>query len=209
MSHSDVCPTPRPARRPRGFRERIRAWQRRVRRAATLALVAAGTASFPLDAFAQMGQTAMAPAGGILGNAATSFAGLAENGPGWLYYGINAADRGLGYNGSYMTLGGFIPYGEDDLGGLWAADLRSHLSVYGGFFSNVGAVRKQFIGGTLLGVGVYWDYDGDLNQYPVAGMEGASFGQFGHVYNQIGVSGEWLTDYGNLRSNGYIPLGET
>jgi hypothetical protein len=209
MSHSDVCPTPRPARRPRGFRERIRAWQRRVRRAATLALVAAGTASFPLDAFAQMGQTAMAPAGGVLGNAFASFGDLNENGPGWLYYGLNAADRGLGYNGSYMTLGGFIPYGEDDLGGLWAADLRSHLSVYGGFFSNVGAVRKQFIGGTLLGVGVYWDYDGDLNQYPVAGMEGASFGQFGHVYNQIGVSGEWLTDYGNLRSNGYIPLGET
>ena len=130
--------------------------------------------------------------------------------PGWMYYGINAADRGLGYNGSYMTLGGFIPYGEDDLGGLWAADLRSHLSVNGGFFSNVGAVRKQFIGGTLLGVGVYWDYDGDLNQYPVWGQPGTDeFGQFGHVYNQVGISGEWLTDYGNLRSNGYIPVGST
>jgi hypothetical protein len=209
MSHSDVCQTPRPAGRPRGFRERIRDWKRRARRAATLALVVAGVASIPLSAEGQMGQTAMAPAGGILGNAATSFAGLAENGPGWLYYGLNAADRGLGYNGSYMTLGGFIPYGEDDLGGLWAADLRSHLSVYGGFFSNVGAVRKQFIGGTLLGVGVYWDYDGDLNQYPLNGMQGAEFGQFGHVYNQIGISGEWLTDYGNLRSNGYIPLGTT
>ena len=144
---------------------------------------------------------------GVLGG---PLASLNESGLGWFYYGLNAADRGLGYNGSYMTLGGFIPYGEDDLGGLWAADLRSHLSVNGGFFSNVGAVRKQFIGGTLFGVGVYWDYDGDLNQYPVWGQPGTgTFGQFGHVYNQVGISTEWLTDYGNLRSNGYIPVGTT
>ncbi len=171
--------------------------------ALTLLLVCAGPA-----AFAQFGQSAMAPGGGVVNQA---MQGLGSAGlPGWMYYGINAADRGLGYNGSYMTLGGFIPYGEDDLGGLWAADLRSHLSVNGGFFSNVGAVRKQFIGGTLLGVGVYWDYDGDLNQYPVWGQPGTSeFGQFGHVYNQVGISGEWLTDYGNLRSNGYIPVGST
>jgi hypothetical protein len=109
-----------------------------------------------------------------------------------------------------MTLGGYIPYSEDDLGGLWAADLRSHVSVYGGFFSNVGLVRKQFLGGSLLGVGVYWDYDGDLNQYPNWGMLGTDqFGQFGHAYNQVGVSGEWLTDFGNLRSNGYMPVGTT
>jgi hypothetical protein len=157
---------------------------------------------------AQYGQTAMAPAGGVVNQA---MQGLGTAGlPGWMYYGINAADRGLGYNGSYMTLGGFIPYSQDDLGGLWAADLRSHLSVNGGFFANVGAVRKQFIGGTLLGLGVYWDYDGDMNQYPVWGELGTSqFGQFGHVYNQVGISGEWLTDYGNLRSNGYIPVGTT
>jgi hypothetical protein len=158
---------------------------------------------------AQMGQTAMAPAGGVVNRAVGGFAGLSQNGPGWLYYGINAADRGLGYNGSYMTLGGFIPYGEDDLGGLWAADLRGHLSVNGGFFSNVGAVRKQFLGGSLLGIGVYWDYDGDQNQYPTAGVLGTDWGQFGHSYNQVGVSGEWLTDFGNLRSNGYIPVGTT
>ncbi|MFM9025478.1 MAG: hypothetical protein ACKON7_09085, partial [Planctomycetaceae bacterium] len=167
-------------------------------------------ASVTGSAFAQMGQAPLPPAGSIGGAAVAGFQRLNENGPGWLYYGVNAADRGLGYNGSYMTLGGFVPYGEDDLGGFWAADLRSHLSVNGGFFSNVGAVRKQFIGGTLLGVGVYWDYDGDLNQYPTGGALGTErFGQFGHVYNQVGVSGEWLTDYGNLRSNGYIPVGTT
>jgi hypothetical protein len=157
-----------------------------------------------------MGQGAMAPAAGIANRAVAGLQNLNQNGPGWMYFGVNPADRGLGYNGGYMTLGGFIPYAEDDLGGFWAADLRGHLSEYGGFFSNVGAVRKQFLGGTLLGVGVYWDYDGDQNQYPTGGLPGTEqFGQFGHSYNQVGVSGEWLTDYGNLRSNGYIPVGST
>ena len=179
----------------------------RIRRAC-LAVAAAALAAG--SARAQSGQAPLPPSGGLVGGAVAGFQRLNDNGPGWLYYGVNAADRGLGYNGSYMTLGGFVPYAEDDLGGLWAADLRSHLSVHGGFFSNIGAVRKQFIGGTLLGVGVYWDYDGDLNQYPTGGALGTErFGQFGHAYNQVGVSGEWLTDYGNLRSNGYIPVGTT
>jgi hypothetical protein len=158
---------------------------------------------------AQMGQMGMAPASGVANRAVAGFSGLNQNGPGMMYYGINAADRGLGYNGSYMTLGGYIPYSEDGLGGLWAADLRGHFSVNGGFFSNVGAVRKQFLGGTLLGIGVYWDYDGDQNQYPASGLLGSEWGQFGHSYNQVGVSGEWLTDFGNLRSNGYMPVGTT
>jgi hypothetical protein len=161
-------------------------------------------------AMAQVGQTAMSPSTGLANRAVAGIQSLDANGPGWLYYGLNAADRGLGYNGSYMTLGGFIPFAEDDLGGNWSADLRSHLSEYGGFFSNTGLVRKQFLGGTLLGLGIYWDYDGDLNQYPTSGAVGTSqYGQFGHVYNQVGVSGEWLTDFGNLRSNGYIPVGTT
>jgi hypothetical protein len=130
---------------------------------------------------------------------------------------VNPADRGLGYLGSYMTVGGFIPYAEDDLGGIWSADLRSHLSVYGGFFSNVGMVRKQFLGGTLLGIGVYWDYDGDQNQYNdtvitdqnLLGQTQQYVFAGGQSYQQVGVSGEWLTDLGNLRSNGYIPVGDT
>jgi hypothetical protein len=195
--------------RQRRDRGRTAIWTRLRRRivAATLA----GTALMPPPgAWGQMGQTAMAPAGGVVNSAVQGLKNLNENGPGVLYYGINAADRGLGYRGSYMTLGAFIPGFEDDLGGYWAADLRSHLSVYGGFFSNVGAVRKQFLGGSLLGVGVYWDYDGDLNQYEdyvIPGTDSVFAG--GQVYNQVGISGEWLTDFGNLRSNGYIPVGTT
>jgi hypothetical protein len=168
-------------------------------------------------AVAQMGQTGMAPSAGLVNNAISRFADLDANGPGWMYWGVNPADRGLGYVGSYMTLGGFIPYAEDDLGGLWSADLRSHLSVYGGFFSNVGMVRKQLLGGTLLGIGVYWDYDGDQNQFAdttisdvnLAGIPQQYTFAGGQTYQQVGVSGEWLTDFGNLRSNGYIPVGNT
>ena len=148
--------------------------------------------------------------GGLGNQAVGRLANVSFNGPGYFYYGVNGADRGLGYIGSYMTLGGFIPLVEDDLGGIWNADVRSHLSVNGGFFSNVGAVRKQLLGGgSLLGLGIFWDYDGDLYQYSTFGEQAAIFGQFGHVYNQVGVSGELLTDWGNLRSNGYIPVGQT
>jgi hypothetical protein len=194
----------------RSLRRRAAAWRRKAWQGLAGTLLAAGALGMTSEAEAQMGQTAMAPAGGVLNRAVTAFSNANQYGPGYFYYGLNAADRGLGYNGSYMTLGGFIPYAEDDMGGFWSADLRSHLSVYGGFFSNVGFVRKQMLGGTLLGVGVYWDYDGDLNQYPTGGAIGTEqFGQFGHAYQQVGVSGEWLTDWGNLRSNGYIPVGTT
>ncbi|MBM3954204.1 MAG: hypothetical protein FJ309_06260 [Planctomycetes bacterium] len=193
-----------------GARERQR--RRRRRRAVAallLALVGGGGAE---RASAQTGQVAMAPAGGVVNRAAAGFGNLNANGPGWFYYGLNAADRGLGYQGSYMTLGAFIPYAEDDLGGFWAADLRSHLSNYGGFFSNVGFVRKQFWGGALAGVGVYWDYDGDENMYAdsiITDSTGTYVANGGQSYNQVGVSGEFLTDWGNLRSNGYIPVGST
>ena len=197
----------RAAARLRAIRRRAAAWRRRARRAATLAAIMAGMAFAPEAARAQTGQMAMAPGAGLVNRAAGAFRDLNQNGPGYFYYGINAADRGLGYNGSYMTLGAYIPYAEDDLGGFWAADVRGHLSEFGGFFSNVGVVRKQFLGGSLFGIGVYWDYDGDLDQYSLAGLCGTDmFGEFGHTYNQVGVSGEWLTDWGNFRSNGYMPI---
>jgi hypothetical protein len=47
----------------------------------------------PAVALAQMGQSAMAPATGIANRAVQGFKGLNENGPGILYYGVNAADR--------------------------------------------------------------------------------------------------------------------
>ena len=198
--------------RPKARRSRMAAWRRRVREMTACMLLAATAGGQPLLCHGQTGQMGMAPVGGVVNRAAAGFANLNNSGPGWMYYGLNAADRGLGYQGSYMTLGGYIPYAEDDLGGFWSADLRGHLSVYGGFFSNVGVVRKQFLGGTVGGIGVYWDFDGDQNQYAntfINDRSGSYLFPGGATYNQVGVSGEWLTDYGNLRSNGYIPVGST
>jgi hypothetical protein len=218
----------RTAARIRAIRRKAAAWQRRTRRAVAIALIAASIAEAPTrlanaqigqlggaagaGGAAGVGQGAMGSVGGLVNGAVQRLGDLEENGPGFMYYGINAADRGLGYRGSYYTVGGFIPYAEDDLGGVWNADLRGHLSNYGGFFSNVGAVRKQFWGGTLFGVGVYWDYDGDQSQYSnttISDSSGSYTFAGGQTYNQVGVSAEWLTDYGNLRSNGYIPVGNT
>ena len=184
----------------------------RLKRSATLAVVSASLLLNHQVGHAQFGAMPMnqsqGVANGVANRGLSQLGSLNDAGPGFLYYGVNGAGRGLGYFGSYMTLGGFIPYAQDDLGGFWNADLRGHLSTNGGFFSNVGIVRKQLTDkGSLLGVGVYWDYDGDLNQY--AGQGGEQYGQFGHVYQQVGVSGEFLTDYGNIRSNGYVPVGTT
>ncbi len=212
----------------RAIKRRAAAFKRGTRKLLTMMLVAAFAVDGPMVSHAQVGsgmiggasgQGAMAPVGGLVNSGIARFRELEANGPGWMYWGLNAADRGLGYQGSYMTLGGFIPYAEDDLGGIWSADLRSHLSNYGGFFSNVGLVRKQFFGGAIGGIGVYWDYDGDQNQYAdttITDTFSTSTGgpasyvfAGGQSYNQVGVSGEFLTDYGNLRSNGYIPVGTT
>jgi hypothetical protein len=208
--------TATPAGKSAAARRKSIPWRDRMRRLVAFLLVGACAADNPSRTLAQvggaMGQGAMAPAGGLVNGAIARFQDLDANGPGWFYYGLNAADRGLGYRGSYMTLGGFIPYAEDDLGGFWSADLRTHLSNYGGFFSNVGFVRKQFIGGAIGGIGVYWDYDGDQNQYSpttITDSSGSYTFAGGQTYQQVGVSAEFLTDYGNIRSNGYIPVGTT
>ena len=205
----------------RAIKRRAAAFKRGTRKLLTMMLVAAFVVDGSMVSHAQVGsgmiggasgQGAMAPVGGLVNSGIARFRELEANGPGWMYWGLNAADRGLGYQGSYMTLGGFIPYAEDDLGGIWSADLRSHLSNYGGFFSNVGLVRKQFFGGAIGGIGVYWDYDGDQNQYAdttITDTSGSYIFAGGQSYSQVGVSGEFLTDYGNLRSNGYIPVGTT
>lgn len=184
----------------------------RARKLVTFALIGILCFQVPAQLFAQVGQSSMSqPQGvgnGVVNRGLGALGSLNDAGPGFFYYGVNGAGRGLGYFGSYMTLGGFIPYAQDDLGGFWSADLRTHLSTNGGFFSNVGVVRKQLTNnGSLIGFGLYWDYDGDMNQY--AGTGDATYGQFGHMYQQIGVAGEILTDRGAIRSNGYVPVGTT
>ena len=201
--------TARPPRCIRGCRERFSL----IHRSTCCALWALALLLFtPAFAMAQVGQAPMTSSDGLVNRAVQGIGNLNAGGAGRMYYGVNGADRGLGYRGSYMTLGGYFPALEDDYGGLWAADTRGHLSNYGGFFSNIGLVRKQLLnGGSLLGFGLFWDYDGDQNQYSdqiIGDVDPINFAG-GYSYNQVGVSGELLTDWGNLRSNGYIPVGST
>ena len=122
----------------RALKRRAASWRRRAARSVAVFMLAASMGELPSTAFAQMGTTGMAPPnGGVIGRAVVGLQQLNANGPGYGYVGFNGADRGLGYVGSYMTVGAFVPYAQDDLGGFWSADLRTHLSVNGGFFSNV------------------------------------------------------------------------
>ena len=70
--------------------------------------------STPMQSVAQVGQTAMSQpvgvANGVVNRGLGALGSLNDAGPGFFYYGVNGAGRGLGYFGSYMTLGGFIPY---------------------------------------------------------------------------------------------------
>ncbi len=201
--------TAQPPRCIRGCRERLS----RIHSSSYCALWALALLVFtPAFAMAQVGQAPMTSSDGLVNRAIQGIGTLNPGGAGRMYYGVNGADRGLGYRGSYMTLGGYFPALEDDYGGLWAADTRGHLSNYGGFFSNIGLVRKQLLnGGSLLGFGLFWDYDGDQNQYSdqiIGDVDPMNFAG-GSSYNQVGVSGELLTDWGNIRSNGYVPVGST
>ena len=123
----------RAAARLRALRRSAAAWRRSARKVLAMALMVASAIEGPVVSHAQiggmMGQGAMAPSGGLVNRAVARFQDLNQNGPGWFYYGVNGADRGLGYRGSYMTVGGFIPYAEDDLGGFWSADQigRAHV----------------------------------------------------------------------------------
>jgi hypothetical protein len=172
----------------------------RIARAAACLLAAAT----PATALAQgVGQGV---AQGAVGQAVTLFQQANASGPGLFYLSATGADRGLGYDGSFYTLGGFVPLIEDGWGGVWNVDTRNSLSDYGGYFSNLGAVRKQFLGGAVAGLGVYWDYDGDQNQYVNSSQIARDLGT---AFNQVGVSGELLVDWGSGRVNGYFPVGTT
>ena len=61
--------------------------------------------------------------------------------PGRLWFETNIADQGLGYEGSYLTVGGKRRLFEDFLDGRWLFEAQLHQSIdddQGDFFSNIG-----------------------------------------------------------------------
>lgn len=119
--------------------------------------------------------------------------------PGRLWFEANFADRGLGYDGSYLTLGGKSRLFQDALDGRWLLEGQFNHSIEdnGDLFVNIGIERVFSIpsANTDISLGVFYDYDQDDQQ------------SFSDGFHQIGVSGAIKTRNFDLIGNGYIPVG--
>ncbi|QGJ69208.1 Hypothetical protein PBC10988_8760 [Planctomycetales bacterium 10988] len=115
-----------------------------------------------------------------------------------LFVRANGAENGIGYEGSYGTLGGTLPVTKGPLGAYWLAQGNVHLSENGGFFSNVGfgpRIRMEQWD-SVFGISMWYDYDDDKYEL------------FGHDFHQLGVSFEWMNPILDWRLNGYFPVGD-
>lgn len=117
--------------------------------------------------------------------------------PGRIWAQANIGD-GLGYEGSYFTLGGKTHLADDFLDGRWLLETQGHVSENGGFFSNVGLERVFSLKkhGADLTLGGWIDYDGDENS------------NFGHSYWQGAVNASVRTQRWDVIANGYLPFGD-
>ncbi len=139
--------------------------------------------------------------GGLLGNAGQKRNSTTAGRPGRFWTDISVADRGLGYQGSYASVGGKNRLFEGRFGGRWLIEGNVHHSLEenGGFFSNIGLERVFSIDAANADVtaSVWYDYDGDTQA------------DFSHNFNQIGASLGLKTPKWDLLGNGYFPVGET
>lgn len=121
--------------------------------------------------------------------------------PGRIWVGAQLADQGLGYQGSYATIGAKRRIFEDALDGRWLVEGRAHHSINGegGFFANLGIERVFSIDAAEaeVSMGLWYDYDSDQQ------------GTFAHTFNQIGVTAQIKTRRWDLIGNGYFPEGTT
>ena len=119
--------------------------------------------------------------------------------PGRLWFETNFADQGLGFEGSYLTLGGKTRLFQDFLDGRWLLEGQFNHSIDddGGLFLNIGIERVFSIApaNADISVGVFYDYDEDDQQ------------TFSDGFHQIGISGAIKTPRFDLIGNGYLPVG--
>ena len=122
--------------------------------------------------------------------------------PGRFWFEANVADEGLGYNGSYLTVGGKRRIFEDFLDGRWLFEGQLHQSIdddEGDFFANLGIERVFSIpaAGADISVSGWYDYNDETNA------------AFSNPFSQVGVSGALKTRRWDLLANGYFPTGNT
>jgi hypothetical protein len=117
--------------------------------------------------------------------------------PGRVWASASIADRGLGYHGSYFTLGAKTHVGQDILDGRWLLEARGHVGLEsGGFFGNLGLERVFTLAsaGADISTGFWVDYDNDLQ------------GDFAHAMKAAGISGSIETREWAFHANGYFPI---
>ncbi|MGI9516852.1 MAG: right-handed parallel beta-helix repeat-containing protein, partial [Pirellulaceae bacterium] len=119
--------------------------------------------------------------------------------PGRVWVQANLADSGLGYTGTYFTLGWKSHWFQDFLDGRWLVETRGHLSAEsGGFFGNLGLERVFSLHAAEAEItcGIWADFDNDLQ------------GDFAHDFSQLSVNASIETRHWLINGNGYFPVGE-
>ncbi len=120
--------------------------------------------------------------------------------PGRIWVGFTAADRGLGYSGSYATIGFKNRLGEDIIDGRWLFEARGHVSVESGNgFVNLGIMRNFTLqsAGADVSTGFWFDWDGDEQ------------GAFAHTFRSVGGNLTIKTRRILHSTNFYAPLATT
>lgn len=116
------------------------------------------------------------------------------DGPVWLRYTL--ADQGLGYENGYTTLGALIPIWNAAGDAHWFTEIQGNISDEGNFFGNVGVGRRIYEHKLRRSFGwsLWFDHDGD---------EAVNFG---HSFQQGGISFDSHGDLVDFHFNGYIPM---
>lgn len=120
--------------------------------------------------------------------------------PGRWWFSSNFTDQNVGYEGSYLTVGGITHLFQDGLDGRWVGEARGHVSMEsGGFFGNIGIHRKFSITSANADVstGFFFDYDDDQQ------------GDFAHTFTQVSANASIKTPGYELLGNVYFPIGST
>jgi hypothetical protein len=147
-----------------------------------------------MDVYPDGGAEGYPGGGGVLAGKVTSLL------PGRMWFEMNLADNGLGYSGTFSTLGFKRRLFQDMFDGRWLLEGQGSLSLQsGGFFGNVGIQRVFTVESAPADVAFSVWYDRDNSGVTA----------FSHAFDQVGVSGEIRSEKFDVRTNAYFPIGTT